>query len=292
MTMNDIINWITLNNSLMIKIGFSAVVLLLAVYVFRFFFMPSISVVENAVKSESPKPNSDMNIEELAELQAEVDTLKAKLKELQKGEQKTAAAQAATASAGLETVTPAAPATQDADPSAAKELKEKIRVLESRLSEYEIIAEEIAEIGKLKQENEDLKQKLKAAPEKNTEVAATPTVEDPTLEEPLGNPSDQEIDDLLGAALESAPQEPVSAETVGSVSAEEEDKIEVNGALEAETSEDVSGTAGVQEDAPEQKVGSAALAPEKAELFILHSDVEVTEEEKELINSFEDYKKV
>jgi regulator of replication initiation timing len=287
MTMNDIINWIALNNSLMIKIGFSAVVLLLAVYVFRFFFMPSISVVENAVKSDSPKPNSDMNIEELAELQAEVDTLKAKLKELQKGEQKAAAAQAATPSAGLETVTPSAPAAQDADPSAAKELKEKIRVLESRLSEYEIIAEEIAEIGKLKQENEDLKQKLKAAPEKNAEVAT-----EQTIEEPLGNPSDQEIDDLLGSALESAPQEPVSAETVGSVNAETDDTIEVNGALAAETPEDVSGTAGVQEEAAEQKVGSASLAPEKPELFILHSDVEVTEEEKELINSFEDYKKV
>jgi regulator of replication initiation timing len=290
--MNDIINWIALNNTLMIRIGFSAVVLLLVVYVFRFFFMPSISVVEDAAKADASAAGSDMNIEELAELQAEVDTLKAKLKELQNaGQPKAEPALAASAESGggVETVSSAPPAAASVDENAAKELQEKIKHLESRLSEYEIIAEEIAEIGKLKQENQKLKEQLESAPKPAPEKAG----ENPAEDSAVTSPSDKEIDELLGAALEASPEE-TSDDNI-TVSGSVDDATEADPALAAEAgavSEETEVKSSEEPVSEESAPSTAALAAEKPELFILHSDVEVTEEEKELINSFEDYKKV
>jgi len=274
--MNDIINWVALNNTLMIRIGFSAVVLLLVVYAFRFFFMPSISVVasETASKDKDAKSSEDVHIEELAELQSEIDTLKAKLKEIQSAEPKPAAgAVAATGGAGLEAVNPSEPGVAAVNDSAAKELKEKIKTLEARLSEYEIIAEEIAEIGKLRIENLKLKELLARGPaeSKPSEDFIEPSTEAAPAEEAV---SDNEIDALLGAVDENT-------------AADAENPL----AAEDSATEAVLGGVSVAEDEAIAVSGMAEASPEK-ELFIIHSEVEVTEEEKELIASFEQFKKV
>jgi regulator of replication initiation timing len=271
--MNDIINWVALNNTLMIRIGFSAVVLLLVVYAFRFFFMPSISVVASeSSKDKESKDGADMHIEELAELQGEIDTLKAKLKEIQSAEPKTVTVAAPAASGGLDTVS-AQPAQAEVNETAAKELKDKIKTLEARLSEYEIIAEEIAEIGKLRVENSKLKEMLARAPAtaKPAEDVIEPVKEQAPSESAV---SDSEIDALLGAV-----EENTAADAANPLAAEDAAAEAVLGGVSVAGEESISVT------------GGAEAAPEK-ELFIIHSEVEVTEEEKELIASFEQFKKV
>lgn len=275
--MNDIINWVALNNTLMIRIGFSAVVLLLVVYAFRFFFMPSASVVSSE-SSTKEKAAGDMHIEELAELQGEIDTLKAKLKELELTEQKTpAAASVAEAEAvvpsagGLDTVSTAPePAVSE---SASKELQEKIRTLEARLTEYEIIAEEIAEIGKLRVENQKLKEMLASGPatSKPAETVVEPVADEPPAETAVG---DSEVDALLGAV-----EEKTTADASNPLAASDEAPEVALGGVDINDEEAMAVS------------GMASEVPEK-ELFIIHSEVEVTEEEKELINSFEQFKKV
>lgn len=279
--MNDIINWVALNNTLMIRIGFSAVVLLLVVYAFRFFFMPSASVIPSEASSKD-KESGDMHIEELAELQGEIDTLRAKLKELQNSEQKAPAATvagAATSTAGTEgasATVSAAPTTTEkpsVNEGAANELNEKLKTLEARLAEYEIIAEEIAEIGNLRLENQKLKEMLAAGPavSKPAQVAEVPVPVAPAEEAAEG---DSEIDALLGAV-------------------DEKTTADGGSPLATADAEEAVGIGGVSVDADESLTVSSAVdvVPEK-ELFIIQSEVEVTEEEKELINSFEQFKKV
>lgn len=177
--MNAIINWIALNNTLMIKIGSSAVILLIVVYVFRFFFVPQVKQIsDSADLSDSDDISVEkvdfvkdgavaISSEDVTKLQAEISTLKYKLKEaeiekVKLASQSTAAPENSSnssptsAAAGLEMVAEANPQVA----AVQTELEEKIKVLEARLSEYEIIAEDIAEISKLRQENEELKAKV------------------------------------------------------------------------------------------------------------------------------------
>lgn len=155
--MNEVINWIALNNTLMIRVGFSAVLLLIIVYVFRYFFIPQISVVTQAeeaalaeetsksrvadekLSSELTAADDQAKNEEIEMLKAEVDELKVKLAE-----------------------TPKAVGPVAVTNTKETELVSKIISLEARLFEYEIIAEDIAEISKLRSENEQLKQQFSA----------------------------------------------------------------------------------------------------------------------------------
>lgn len=92
MQMNDIINWIAVNNTLMIRIGFIAILVLLVVYMFRYFFMPSINVIPEAEEKEVVKENTDSELrakveekqaqhykEEIEKLLLEVSKLKEQL---------------------------------------------------------------------------------------------------------------------------------------------------------------------------------------------------------------------
>lgn len=187
--MNAIITWVAINNTLLIRIGFSAVVILVLVYIFRFFFMPPVSVVKDegvgsglSKAVDGQQNRSDMNIEELAELQLEVESLKSELKKAIDEKSRIVAnasnlSAAAGASAlgtagqsiqeGADLTTPTALSNknnmqEDVEQKLATDsaLTKKLSDLEARLSEYEIIAEDIAEIGKLKQENENLKIKI------------------------------------------------------------------------------------------------------------------------------------
>ena len=54
--MNNFINWVAVNNTLMIRIGFTAILGLLVIYVFRLFFMPKVNLVNEALDSGAPTP--------------------------------------------------------------------------------------------------------------------------------------------------------------------------------------------------------------------------------------------
>ena len=195
--MNELINWVALNNTLMIRIGFSAVLLLLIAYVFRYFFVPKIDVVTQAEEAaateelaaakdaksinEIPAEIEQGRTEEIINLKAEVETLKSQIQTLPKATGVAAATAAASAPPAANTAA-AAPVNENA-------LVTKIQTLEARLSEYEIIAEEIAEIGLLREENAAMKAKLAAAGSE-----AAPSVEVPLVEEPAADGPDSKYD--------------------------------------------------------------------------------------------------
>jgi regulator of replication initiation timing len=269
--MNDLIGWLATNNTLMIRIGFSAVAVLVVAYVFRLFFMPR--DVEKAVVANDMMASSatgSMNIEELAELQTEIDTLKEKVKvieteklDLQKRlyEQPVTMETAAISSPdGVTQVVPKidpATASQSTE-SAIKmnlehgELIQKIQQLEARLAEYEIIAEDIADVGQLKSENAQLKVKLEEAVLK----AAEPRIE-----------AVPEITETASLA-----DEVVAVVTEADTSASD---AEIDAML--------------QESLGESGVSDVVAESRPQTQVVLHSEIEVTEEEKLIIDEFESF---
>lgn len=331
----------------MIRIGFSAVVLLLIIYVFRFFFVPSISVVatDELTTDKNKSAVSDINIDELAELQAEIDTLKVKLKEAEDAKKSSPVSEASVASttaaaATAPDLTSETPAGEEAVANSSQkenpnfELKEKLKTLEARLSEYEIIAEEIAEIGKLREENVKLKARVEAldndqvvtadlASETSIEVAGDVSTE--LQEEVLSVTSDQaseaeailgELDgddvsllldsdvteDLAKSKVDAdlyadeeiekvtgeAPSEKASELVKGSAPEPESSQMVTGQALEEEPIKMVTGQA--PEEEPAIMVTSSPKMASKAGDLLIQSDVEVSDEEKSLVNSFEDFK--
>lgn len=98
-------------------------------------------------------------------------------------------------------------------------LAEKVKFLESKLLEYEILQEEIGALGALKTENERLKQRLVALEQGGGAVPAAPSAEAATSE-PDGQ-SPQQLAEQLASAFdtkalftaEAAPSAPAPAET-------------------------------------------------------------------------------
>ena len=192
--MNDIINWIAINNTLMIRIGFSAVLILLIVYMFRFFFVPKVSIVTEAIENKDEKTeaaddkdelerltgklaeehietaktrstnistNASADINEIKLKNLEIENLKEEVlqfkTQLSASESKITDLQAEVTQAALASQAPIQQEPTGDDASQADEvsgLNKKIEQLQSRLAEYEIIAEEISEIGQLRAEND------------------------------------------------------------------------------------------------------------------------------------------
>jgi hypothetical protein len=270
--MNDLIGWLTTNNTLMIRIGFSAVAVLAVAYVFRVFFMPR--NVEKAVVADDMKASSatgSMNIEELAELQTEIDTLKEKVKvienekiELQKQ------IRVPPVSLEADVISSTNDETQNKsknDPAAAAqstealtqmtaehgELVVKIQQLEARLAEYEIIAEDIADVGQLKSENAELKVKLEEALLKTAE---------PKIQEAA-----EEI------------ETPDVVETVAAVADADADTSASDAEIDAMLQESL-GDSGASDGSTENSSQTQ---------IILQSEIEVTEEEKLIVDEFESF---
>lgn len=272
--MNEIINWLALNNTLMIRIGFSAVILLMLVYVFRFFFMPSVKQISDSsdssdavvTASESVKPESKagettLNSEELTKLQAEISTLKYKLKEVE-AEKNTLATQAsvspAASSAGVEMVPPSQPVKENissTDAAAQAELEEKVKILEARLQEYEIIAEDIAEVSRLRQENETLKAKVTEAMSATANASAVKS-----------ETEDFDVD-LNSQSMDTA-EEPLVAD-------------------EPQAESDLSTESQLLDDYISAK--STPVEVNDMSRIVITSDVEVTPEEKNALNDFENF---
>lgn len=281
--MNDIINWIATNDTLLIRIGFTAILVLVIVYVYRFFFVPKINIVAEASTAvntdkpsgtESGKPadektgaapqSFDLSVvakktEEIENLKLELTKLKTQVGDSEKiiaDLKEQAAAQPMPAQAengGTSSGTNAAGAS--ADPDLIATLNGQIEQLQNRLAEYEIIAEDISEISQLRQENSELKKKLGAS---SATVSEAP-VEVEKKSEPVAEFNEPSQDPIV--------EEPPPEETP------------------------------VEEVAVNEEVAEIAAAPEtesekaervSAESIKLVSDKEVTSTEKELINQFEE----
>ncbi|MBC7466182.1 MAG: hypothetical protein H7256_09325 [Bdellovibrio sp.] len=168
--MEKALQFLATYNTQIIKGGFAIIFLLLIIYVYRMFFVvtPASSgdgsatndaleqklnqLLENQKNKSAPAGEADEATQgEIDRLKLEVYGLKQQLVEAEK-------------KAGDATATVAAPTDAGTgDPVAMKAQAEKIKSLESRLAEYEIIAEDIAELSQLRTENQKLKDQLAAA---------------------------------------------------------------------------------------------------------------------------------
>lgn len=283
--MNEVINWIATNNTLMIRVGFSAILILLILYCYRFFFVPKVNVVEEAVESNSKSEKNintksgqvaaavDANVlnektTENEKLKSEIASLTNRLSESEKlvAELKSLSV-LENPKSEVEVSKPEVPvadleSVQQGESSANKELiaslNEKITQLETRLTEYEIIAEDISEISQLRKENSDLKKKLSGE----------------TVHEPV-------------KAVESKSNTVVEPELVSIPKADEESTLEpdvfanlvndmntvVEPAIEAEV-----------KNADEIKTTEVSVTSENIKFV---SEKEVLAEEKDLIGQFE-----
>ena len=225
--MNDIINWIAINNTLMIRIGFIAILILLVIYIFRFFFIPKIIIVNESLdlketknitekNKESEHTESDepifeekletitnQNFAEIEKFKFEVSKLKSQLSESealvsQLQTTNVASEENENGPAGINE----SPAMDEeaAVVEVKKKLNKKIEQLESRLSEYEIIAEDISEIGQLRKENAELKQKL------DKEAATVETASEELFEINESVPETSEISDAVLEAMLQTPE--------------------------------------------------------------------------------------
>lgn len=186
--MNEIITWSAQHNTIVLQVVVSIVLLLSLVYVYRLFFVNSpsatgessvelnevnqkldqileqqkssgIQVIEKVVTSAEiaipavgDKITEPSNPGEIDQAKAENTKLKAQLNELEKK---------------IFELTPVA-GTEDSakdegpkvDPEQLVKLNKKVEELQSRLSEYDIIADDIAELSQLRAENAELKRKI------------------------------------------------------------------------------------------------------------------------------------
>lgn len=175
----------------MIRIGFIAILALLVLYIFRFFFLPSVNVVIEALDVDQQKGKSAVsNIEleselekrkiveqkqtqhftdqiekllfETSKLKEQLIDANASVKDLKEKNTQLIQGQTASTGDGTKSAIGVPEASGDAASNAdyIVNLKQKVDQLESRLVEYEIIAEDISEIGQLRKENSDLKKRL------------------------------------------------------------------------------------------------------------------------------------
>ncbi|MBC7420048.1 MAG: hypothetical protein H7328_04905 [Bdellovibrio sp.] len=176
--MNELINWVARNNTLMIQISFTIVLLLVVIYIFRLFFVSSETPLSTSGSGEVSQLNQKIDqllqqkneastavgnfvdstsasSPELERLRSEVVTLRTTLNESEKK---------------VFDLSPSAnvPQTNEANSlvennvgtEKVTELTAKLEQLEARLAEYDIIAEDIAELSQLRTENSDLKKRL------------------------------------------------------------------------------------------------------------------------------------
>ncbi len=174
--MYEIINLLNQHNARIIQIIFSVVLILLLVYVYRTFFVGSADrsglsessdlneVSEklnqllnhqksaHAIHAEGMPASVGVADEQVAKLKSEILKLRTQLNE---SEKKVFEMVPASTEPGV-TVDPAESKTQ------ISEMTKKIEALQSRLSEYDIIADDIAELSQLRTENLSLKNKLES----------------------------------------------------------------------------------------------------------------------------------
>lgn len=251
--MNDIINWIAINDTLLIRIGFTAILVLIIVYIYRFFFVPKINIAvetpsvasedkNNAAeaakvsegKASSTAASFDLSVvakktEEIENLKSEIEKLKNQITDSEKLvsdlNEKVSMAQSAPAQTESEnTNSGVSAAAGNGDPDMVASLNNQIEQLQNRLAEYEIIAEDISEISQLRHENAELKKKLEASSSSVAEAAPSALEETPVEEVPI---EEAQLEEVVVVDEPMAPETPAnkaereSAESIKLVSDKE-----------------------------------------------------------------------
>ena len=129
----------------------------------------------------------------LVESQKKIEALQAQLSEAK------AQAQSATGGGAVAAAAPAAGGGNSA------EMEAKLRDLESRLAEYEIISEDIADLSRFKEENENLKAEIEALKAGGAAPAPAPAAESPAA------PIPAEPAQAAAPTPEPTPEPPVAA---------------------------------------------------------------------------------
>ncbi len=280
--MNYFINWVAVNNTLMIRIGFTAILALLVIYVFRLFFLPKVNLIteladsenHNSAKSGGKLDEDDLEkrkiveqkqaqyyTNEIEKLLIEVAKLKDQLMDtntlVTDLKEKNLELVTQTNNAGVET-----PAEGEVGaPEVVVELKSKVQNLEARLSEYEIIAEDISEIGQLRKEIAELRMQAEKAPVVAAEIPET---------EPENKPDAEPVQE---------PEINVEAEAVEKLDAAQIADLIL--AMETTTSD----APVTQENlVAEIKIEEATAEPP----VILVGDKEVSESERDMLDHFEE----
>jgi hypothetical protein len=162
------------------------------------------------------------------------------------------------------------------------EMRQTIEKLESRLAEYEIIAEDISEIGQLRQENADLKKQLTSGPAAVSAPATTAKSE--TAKRETAGPETAELEtaavteDVIADTIEDV-IEPAAAEEEALNSDQLLDEI----LAESKANRALTDSSDIPPDATEPE--SAAPSGQSMKLV---SEKEVTKTEKELMAQFEE----
>ncbi len=218
--MEKVLYFVSNYNAQIIQVGFAIVFILIIAYVYRSFFMSGGIGGDSVDMAHSPvieqKLNQILEIqklrvpasgshagtagdsgdaqashteEEIDKLKAEIYNLRQQLTDAQKNisASATGSAKEIDSNANASDTAAAAAAASSAEyVQAAEEMVVKVKQLESRLAEYEIIADDIAELSQLRAENAKMKEQLS-----RTDAPATES-----------------------KILESIPSEPVEAETI------------------------------------------------------------------------------
>ena len=174
-----------MNNTLVIQIGFTIVLILIAVYVYRIFTSTSstslsatggdLSGVEQKINqilehqkisgqvSQSAKnaEDSSVNAEEMDRLKSEIYNLRQQLNETEKKVFEMTPAEGAQSDATSMAGVGASSSPEQEEK--IKQLNKEVDILKAKLSDYEIIAEDIADLSDLRKENEDLRKKLEGS---------------------------------------------------------------------------------------------------------------------------------
>lgn len=189
MNMSSFLDWLTSNNTQIIQIVFTILLVLLSIYVYRIFtsspqptnFSGSssgdIGQVEQKLNQilEHQKISGQVSTigsgqsaavatdEELDRLKSEIYNLRQQLNESEKKVfELTPGDNASSAVDGESSAEVAATVSLPEDLVKIKEMNKEIDVLKAKLSDYEIIAEDISDLSDLREENKSLKEKLES----------------------------------------------------------------------------------------------------------------------------------
>lgn len=238
--MEKVLYFLSNYNAQIIQAGFAVVFLLIIIYVYRAFFMAGSLSGETADVAHSPaieqKLNQILEIqrsksgavapsgvgsapgassprgqnaeEEIDKLKAEIYNLRQQLNDVEKG----------SAVSGGQNLAPISAVSSNEDAvqndatssKATEQMVIKVKELESRLSEYEIIADDIAELSQLRADNAKLKEQLSKV------QGPTPEAVEILEPKPVAAATEElsaqaAIDALFASATADLPSDPVAA---------------------------------------------------------------------------------
>ena len=245
--MGHFLDWYSKHNTLLIQILFGVIGLLLCFLIYKIFFGAQEAVAEEggaslkgledklaqmieSSKNKSTSAGTTEAQEEVEKLRTEIYGLRQSLKEKEDQIQAASTAPVTTEAAPIA----AATAGSVQDLAQIEEYKKKIEELETRLSDYEVIAEDIADLHRLREENDKLKAQIDGLGAINTAVLESKPVEvesalvsnelsnalpetdvaETTVDSPAVEATEESVQTAESVAVDTPAEDPVIAESV------------------------------------------------------------------------------